>query len=160
MFSPSNRLSSFAAVEALADTASDQLFPTLEGNVNCITLFNHEEIGSQSTSGAQGSLVPTLLNRLSPTPELLGQSIARSFLLSCDVSHAIHPNYSSRHEENHTPKINGGVVIKTNANQSYTSDSIGSFIVKKLIEKKGGRVQEFEIRNDMCVPQGSVVIAG
>ena len=91
------------------------------------------------------------MERLSPTPETLAQSIARSFLISSDVTHAIHPNYASKHEENHAPRMNGGVVIKTNASQRYASDAIGSFIIKKLIEKKGGKVQEFEARNDMYV---------
>ena len=142
----------FAAIEAIANHASIESFPSLEGNVNCIALFNHEEIGSVSTSGAQSSLIPSLLERLSPTPQSLAQSIARSFLVSSDVSHAIHPNYSSKHEENHAPRMNGGVIIKYNANQRYASDSIGSFVVKKLIDKKGGRVQDYEVRNDMYVP--------
>jgi hypothetical protein len=42
-------------------------------------------------------------------------------------------------------------VIKTNAKQRYASDAIGTFVVKQLIEKKGGKVQEFEVRNDMYV---------
>ena len=45
--------------------------------------------------------------------------------------------------------MNGGIVIKTNAKQRYASDAIGSFVVKKLVERKGGRVQEYEVRNDM-----------
>lgn len=49
------------------------------------------------------------------------------------------------------PRINGGVVVKTNASQRYASDAVGTFVVKKLIEKRGGRVQEFEVRNDMYV---------
>ncbi|KAI0693785.1 aspartyl aminopeptidase [Cytidiella melzeri] len=157
VFSPrlDNQFSSFAAVEALAEVSSSEIFPTLEGNVNVIALFNHEEIGSVSSSGAASSLIPTLLGRLSPTPAALAQSIARSFLISSDVGHAIHPNYPSRHEENHAPRMNGGVVIKTNTSQKYASDAVGSFIVKKLIEKRGGKVQEFEARNDM--PCGSTV---
>lgn len=142
---------SFAAVEAIAGHVSTQAFPTLEGNVNCIALFNHEEIGSVSSSGAESSLIPSLLHRLSPTPQAFAQSVARSFLVSSDVGHAVHPNYASKHEENHAPRMNGGVVIKTNASQRYASDAIGSFVVKKLIEKKGGSVQEFEVRNDMYV---------
>jgi aspartyl aminopeptidase len=134
----------------LSDFASSNLFP-LEGNVNCIALFNHEEIGSVSTSGAESSLIPSLLDRLSPTPALLAQSIAKSLLISADMGHAVHPNYASRHEDNHKPCMNGGIVIKTNAKQRYASDAIGTFIVKKLLEKKGGQVQEFEVRNDMCV---------
>jgi aspartyl aminopeptidase len=119
--------------------------------VNVIALFNHEEIGSVSTSGAESSLIPSLLSRLSPGPGPLAQSISRSLLVSCDVGHAIHPNYTSKHEENHAPKINGGVVIKTNAKQRYASDAIGTFVVKKLISQRGGNVQEYEVRNDMSV---------
>ena len=117
--------------------------------MNCIALFNHEEIGSVSTSGAESSLIPFLLQRLSPTPAAHAQSVARSFLVSADMGHAVHPNFTSKHEDNHAPLINGGVVIKTNAKQRYASDAIGSFVVKQLVEKKGGSVQEYEVRNDM-----------
>lgn len=151
IFSPrmDNQFSSFAAVEAIATYASSPEFITLEGNVNCIALFNHEEIGSVSTSGAESSLIPTLLERLSPTPASLAQSISRSFLVSSDMGHAIHPNFTSKHEDNHAPRMNGGIVIKTNAKQRYASDSIGSFLTKALVERKGGQVQEYEVRNDM-----------
>lgn len=121
----------------------------MQGNVNVIALFNHEEIGSVSTSGAMSSLLPMLLNRLSPTPQTYAQSVAESFLLSCDMTHALHPNYTSKHEEKHRPLINGGIAIKTNAKQRYATDAISSFIVKKMIERYGGKVQEFEVRNDM-----------
>ncbi|KAF8221711.1 aspartyl aminopeptidase [Tricholoma matsutake] len=152
IFSPrmDNLVSSFCAVEALTESASSQLFPSLEGNVNCIALFNHEEIGSVSTSGAESSLIPTLLNRLSDTPATLAQSISRSFLISADMGHALHPNYKSKHEDQHTPRMNGGVIIKTNAKQRYASDAVTSFIVKQLVERKGGKVQEYEVRNDMA----------
>lgn len=65
------------------------------------------------------------------------------------MGHAIHPNYKAKHETQHKPMMNGGIVIKTNAKQRYASDAITSFIVKKLVERKGGKVQEFEVRNDM-----------
>jgi len=65
------------------------------------------------------------------------------------MGHAIHPNYIQKHEENHKPVMNGGIVIKTNAKQRYTSDAIGSFLVKQLVESHGGSVQEYEVRNDM-----------
>jgi aspartyl aminopeptidase len=155
IFSPrmDNQFSSFCALDALVGNLSSNSL--LEGNVNCIALFNHEEIGSVSSTGAESNLIPSLLSRLSPTPDLLAQSINKSFLVSCDMGHAIHPNYMSKHEENHQPRINGGVVIKTNAKQRYSSDALGSFLVKKLIERKGGKVQEYEARNDM--PCGSTV---
>ncbi|EMD40624.1 hypothetical protein CERSUDRAFT_111203 [Gelatoporia subvermispora B] len=152
IFSPrlDNQFSSWAAVEAIATFAHANDLTVLEGNVNCIALFNHEEIGSVSTSGAESSLIPSLVQRLSPSPAAYAQSIARSFLVSADMGHAIHPNYTSKHEDNHAPKVNGGIVIKTNAKQRYASDAIGSFIIKKLVERKGGKVQEFEVRNDMA----------
>ncbi|KAJ3788818.1 aspartyl aminopeptidase [Lentinula aff. detonsa] len=155
IFSPrmDNQFSSFCAVDAIIGSVSSNSL--LEGNVNCIALFNHEEVGSVSSTGAESNLIPSLLSRLSPTPDLLAQSIASSFLVSCDMGHAIHPNYYNKHEENHQPRINGGIIIKTNAKQRYTSDAVGSFLVKKLVEKKGGKVQEYEARNDM--PCGSTV---
>ena len=75
-------------------------------------------------------------------------TVAKSFLISADMGHAIHPSYPSRYEENHQPRMNSGVVIKTNAKQRYSSDAIGTFLVRKLIERRGGKVQEFEVRND------------
>ena len=136
-------------MEALAEYATADNFSIHKGNVNCIALFNHEEVGSVSTSGADSSLVPSLLNRLSPTPASFSQSISRSFLISCDMTHALHPNYVSKHEENHRPIINSGITIKTNVKQRYATDTISSFIVKQLIERKGGKVQQFVARNDM-----------
>lgn len=120
----------------------------MEGNVNCIALFNHEEIGSVSTSGAESSLITSLLQRLSPGSGTHAQSVAKSFLISADMSHAVHPNYVAKYEENHQPKMNGGIVLKTNAKQRYATDAVGAFLVKKLVEKKGGKVQDFEVRND------------
>ncbi|KAG6335536.1 hypothetical protein ID866_3566 [Astraeus odoratus] len=151
IFSPrlDNQFSSFCAVEALATYAESPVFKASKGNVNCIALFNHEEVGSVSTTGAESSLIPFLLQRLSPTPPLYARSVALSFLVSADMGHAVHPNYSSKHEENHRPLVNGGMIIKTNAKQKYTSDAISTFLFKKLVERKGGRVQEFEVRNDM-----------
>ncbi|KAF8341629.1 aspartyl aminopeptidase [Cantharellus anzutake] len=155
IFSPrlDNLMSTFCAVEAICESVSSENFARVEssraGQVNVIACFNHEEVGSVSASGAQGSLVPQLLSRLSPTPSLLSSSIAHSLLISADMGHAVHPNHSSKHEENHRPKLNGGVVIKTNADQRYSTDAIGTFLVRQLIEKRGGNVQEFEVRNDM-----------
>jgi aspartyl aminopeptidase len=119
--------------------------------VNCIALFNHEEIGSVSTSGAESSIIPSFLNRLSPDPQTLGKSIARSFLISSDMGHAVHPNYDEKHEKNHRPKLNQGIVVKTNASQRYASDAISTFLVKRLVGRTKGKVQEFEVRNDMLV---------
>ena len=138
-------------MEALATFAASPAFAALEGNANCIALFNHEEIGSVSTTGAQSSLLPLLLQRLAPAPDAHARAVARSFLVSADMGHAVHPNFPAKHEDNHAPRVNGGVVVKTNAKQRYASDAVGAFVVKRLVARTGGAVQEFEVRNDMCV---------
>ncbi|KAJ7781348.1 aspartyl aminopeptidase [Mycena metata] len=152
VFSPrlDNQFSTFCSVEALAQSVQAPDFNTLEGNVICLCAFNHEEIGSVSTSGADSNLLPSLINRLSPTPGTFAQSVSKSFLISADMGHAVHPNYTSKHEDNHKPRMNGGVVIKTNAKQRYATDAVTSFMVKQLVERKGGQVQEYEVRNDMA----------
>jgi len=152
IFSPrlDNLFSSFTAIEAITEFASSSSFSSVQGNVNCIALFNHEEIGSVSNSGAESSLLPSFIERLSPTPSAFGRSIARSFLVSSDMGHGIHPNYTAKHEDRHKPMLNGGVVVKTNAKQRYATDAIGAFIIRKLIEPHGGSVQEYEVRNDMA----------
>lgn len=142
-------LLSFCAVEALSQSVEGIASYDRKGNVNAIALFNHEEIGSVSSTGAESSIIPSFLNRLSPTPETFNQTIARSFLISADMGHAIHPNYLSKHEENHRPVLNGGIILKVNAKQKYTTDAIGSFVVKRLLERHGGKVQTYEVRNDM-----------
>ncbi|KAH7105570.1 aspartyl aminopeptidase [Auriculariales sp. MPI-PUGE-AT-0066] len=147
IFSPrmDNQFSSFCAVDALINSVSNG--PT-GGATNAIVLFNHEEIGSGSTIGAQSDLVDLLVGRLDADR-------SKSFIISSDMGHAVHPSYKDKHQDEHKPLINQGVVIKTNASQRYATDSIGSFLVRRLVEKRGGRVQQFEVRNDM--PCGSTV---
>jgi aspartyl aminopeptidase len=96
-----NQLSSFCAAHAMASYASSAAFRSATGAVPAIALFNHEEVGSVSSSGAQSSLVPALLAALGG--DAAPRATARSFLLSCDVGHAVHPNYTSKHEQNHRP---------------------------------------------------------
>ncbi|KAF8514863.1 aspartyl aminopeptidase [Hysterangium stoloniferum] len=139
-----NLFSSFCAVDALVQASNDA-----GSNVSCICLFNHEEVGSDSSTGAAGSLLPFLIQRLSPDAAAHAQSVAKSFLISADMGHAVHPSYPDKHEENHRPRINGGIALKVNHNQKYTSDAVGLFFIRKLAERKGIKVQEFVSRNDM-----------
>lgn len=64
----------------------------------------------------------------------------------------MHPSYPGKHERNHKPVLNGGVAIKTNAGQRYTSEGVGTFIVKQLAAARGRTLQQYEVPNDMCVP--------
>lgn len=82
-------------------------------------------------------------------PDSYAASIRKSFIMSVDQCHAIHPNYASKHEANHAPLMNKGVVMKINSNQRYTTNGITGFIVREVVRKAGiTPVQEFVVRND------------
>jgi aspartyl aminopeptidase len=69
-------------------------------------------------------------------------------ILSVDMAHAVHPNYASKHEKSHSPRINGGVVIKSNVNQRYSTVGVTGFFVRELGRRAGVPLQEFSVRND------------
>ena len=64
------------------------------------------------------------------------------------MAHAVHPNYSEKHQAQHAPKIHEGIVLKINANQRYMTDSVGSSVLKVLANKAEVPIQEFIVRND------------
>lgn len=92
-----------------------------------MALFDHEEPGSTSATGAAGSLLPRILERIALTlgwdRESFLRWLAASLLISVDMAHAVHPNYPERHEPGHHPALNGGPVIKVNSNQRYATES-------------------------------------
>ena len=116
---------------------------------------DHEEVGSKSTSGAEGSFLENTLRRVFSDYEEYVMMLRSSIMLSCDNAHAVHPNYASKHDENHTPYINKGCVIKVNANQRYASNSktISRFI--NIASSLAEPLQNFVMRNDM--PCGSTI---
>jgi aspartyl aminopeptidase len=113
-----------------------------------IALFDHEEVGSASISGAGGSFLGEVIERL-VGPACMPAVIRRSFLVSADMAHAVHPNYPSKHEEAHKPRMGGGVVVKHNANQRYATTNLSCFLFKRCAELAGVPVQEFVVRQDM-----------
>ena len=122
---------------------------------------------SASASGAGSPIIEEAIERI--TSALCTQSNSstlnhdsyaaskrKSFILSVDQAHAIHPNYASKHEVNHSPLMNKGVVMKINSNQRYTTNGITGFIMREISRKAGiTPVQEFVVRND-C-PCGSTI---
>ena len=110
---------------------------------------DHEEVGSESTSGAGGSFLENTLRRMYGDYEEYMKMITTSLMISADNAHAIHPNYPDKHDSKHAPYINKGTVIKVNANQRYASNSktISTFMnVAKSINEP---YQEFVTRSDM-----------
>jgi aspartyl aminopeptidase len=82
-------------------------------------------------------------------------AIKKSFIISADMAHAVHPNYSAKHQSQHSPKLNNGIVIKTNFNQRYMTDGVSGSILRLLAKKAEVPVQEFVVRNDS--PCGSTI---
>jgi len=116
---------------------------------NLLVCSDHEEVGSVSTSGAQGSFLESVLLRLSSNSEQHHRMLQRSMMISADNAHAVHPNYSDKHDSDHGPKINHGPVIKTNANQRYATNSDTSATFRQLCEQVEVPVQDFVVRTDM-----------
>ena len=110
---------------------------------------DHEEVGSESSSGAGGSFLENTLRRMFSDYDEYMQMIRSSLMISADNAHAIHPNYPSKHDAKHAPYINKGVVIKVNANQRYASNAttISKFLhVATTLEEP---IQQFVTRSDM-----------
>lgn len=110
---------------------------------------DHEEVGSDSTSGAGGSFLESTLKRMFVEFDDYVAMARSSMMISADNAHAIHPNYPDKHEPNHAPYINDGVVIKVNANQRYASNSktVATFLANA--KKAGMQTQKFVTRSDM-----------
>jgi aspartyl aminopeptidase len=150
-----NLASCWAAIEALLDVAASGKGTTAP----VICLFDHEEIGSVSDRGAGSSMLPALLERVVAASgggaEALPRALARSACLSADMAHATHPNYSDRHDPQHWVALNGGPVLKVNANVRYATDAPGSALVHLAAEQASVPLQLLAMRSDL--PCGSTI---
>jgi len=118
---------------------------------NCLLLCsNHEEIGSASVAGAQGTFLSSVLNRILPNPGLFSRTMNNSYFLSLDNAHATHPNFSEKHDPQHLPILNQGPVIKYNSNQRYATTGRSAALYKTLCEEVDIPVQTFVMNNDMA----------
>ncbi|MBF0143294.1 MAG: M18 family aminopeptidase [Magnetococcales bacterium] len=121
-----------------------------------LACFHHEEVGSLSLQGAAGQFAESVIRRILPRGgEAMARTMARSALLSVDNAHALHPNYGRKHDEGHRPLLNGGIVVKSNANQRYTTDASSGGRLKGLCRRLGVPWQEFAMRADL--PCGSTI---
>ncbi|MEA1955036.1 MAG: M18 family aminopeptidase [Campylobacterota bacterium] len=110
---------------------------------------DHEEVGSESTSGASGSFLENTLKRMYKDYDDYMNMIRTSIMISADNAHAIHPNYPSKHDKEHSPHINKGTVIKVNANQRYASNSTTISKFMRVASKVNEPYQQFVTRSDM-----------
>ena len=118
-----NLASCHCALQALLDENSLQ-----SGQSLVCAFFDHEEVGSESSKGADGSFLSSVLARIASAMQLTdvgySQCLAQSFLISADMAHAYQPNFPLAYEPEHKVLVNQGVVIKTNASQRYASGDI------------------------------------
>jgi aspartyl aminopeptidase len=148
-----NLLSCHAAVQALV--ADD------DGDATRVVVANdHEEVGSGTAEGARGPFLVDTLARIVEAVDGVGvqprvRALARSMLVSADAAHAVHPNYAERHEPEHRPRLGGGPVVKTNANQSYASDAGSTGWITARARDVGITPQHFVVRADL--PCGSTI---
>ncbi|MEA3523879.1 MAG: M18 family aminopeptidase [Campylobacterota bacterium] len=108
---------------------------------------DHEEVGSESTTGAAGPFLEQVLRRIESSEESYIQMLRESLLVSCDNAHAAHPNFADKHEPNHKPQMNQGVVIKINSNQRYASNVLS---MSRFIQASADiKIQKYVTRSDM-----------
>ena len=120
--------------------------------VYCV--FDNEEVGSATKQGAESTFLQDVLMRIVKGmqwdyEEYLIQ-LARSFMISADNAHAVHPNYGDCADPVHRPCLNGGIVIKFNANQKYCTDGVSAAMFKDLCKKAGVACQLFVNRSDVA----------
>ncbi|KAG7900488.1 hypothetical protein KL905_004404 [Ogataea polymorpha] len=170
IFSPrlDNQVTCYCATQGLINSV--QSLDRQEG-IQMISLFDHEEIGSLSAQGADSSFLPNILERLTrPTSLTIDgneygpnnvassyflETMAKSFILSSDMAHGVHPNYTENYESLNKPRLNSGPVIKVNANQRYVTNSPGIVLLKKVADLAKVPLQLFVVRNDS--PCGSTI---
>ena len=158
------------AEEFVASPRLDDLqcvFGCLEGflaakdgeSVPVLAVFHNEEVGSGTRQGADSTFLTDVLRRASAsmgrTEEEYRAAVANSFLVSADNAHAIHPNHPEYADSEEFPVLNGGVVVKYNAAQRYTTDAVSDAVFRQVCREAGVPVQRYSNRADL--PGGSTL---
>lgn len=129
------------------------------GTISVLAAFDHEELGSQTRSGACGPFLSDVLGRiragLGASAEDTARANARSWCLSADAGHSVHPNYPEKHDPRVRPLAGRGPMLKINANQRYASDAHGAAMWRRICEAAEVPTQEFVSNN--TVPCGSTI---
>ncbi|XP_052803416.1 aspartyl aminopeptidase-like [Mya arenaria] len=153
IFSPrlDNLLNAYTAAVGLVNSCSNTSLDS-DPTIRMISLFDNEEVGSQSAQGAGSSFQEYVLRRLSSggSQTAFEEAIPKSYMISADQAHALHPNYSEKHEGNHQPGLHKGIVVKINSNQRYASTAITNTILREIGRIADVPLQDFVVRNDVA----------
>jgi aspartyl aminopeptidase len=129
------------------------------GHSSVCAFFDHEEIGSESIKGANGSFLPDTLQRIALSMGLSDEdyqrTLANSFMISADMAHAYQPNFSSAYEPEHRVTVNKGPVIKLNANHRYATECVSEAMFISWCEGSNTPYQKYSHRTD--IPCGSTI---
>ena len=139
-----NLASCHAALTAICSSNNPQ-------TTSICALFDHEEVGSESATGANGNFLASVVDRicLDFHQEDKLRALAKSFFISADMAHAFHPNFAGSYEPCHHVHVNQGPVIKTNANQRYATDAKSAARFIQLCEQAGVPYQQYAHRTDL-----------
>lgn len=135
-----NLLSCFVAIETLMATDVQESV--------MVVLNDHEEVGSVSTSGADGPFLESVMRRASVDAEFEAVR-ANSLMVSIDNAHGVHPNYPGRHDAEHRPLLNEGPVVKVNANHRYATTALTQGVIERAAEAADVPLQYFSARSDL-----------
>ena len=140
----------YASIRALLDAKPSD-------HVDMACVFDNEEVGSGTRQGADSTFLSEVTRRIVAT---LGggdyeSALARSMMLSADNAHGVHPNHPEKYDENNRVALNGGVVVKFNAAQKYTSDGVSQAVFEEICRRADVPVQHFANRSD--IPGGSTL---
>ena len=142
----------FAAIEAIIDTEESSTIPL-------VALFDNEETGSSTRQGALSDFLCSITKRimlsLGMDEEDMMIAQAKSFMLSADNGHAVHPNYAEKADITSHPRLNGGVLLKYSGNMKYTTDGKSGSFIRALMEDNGIPYQIFSNNSD--IPGGSTL---
>jgi aspartyl aminopeptidase len=147
-----NQASCWAAISALLDSRSGAA-------TQVVALFDHEEVGSESATGAAGPLLEHSLEQIAAAQGISRisflEALSNSSCVSADNAHAVHHNYPERHDLSHGPIINMGPALKLNSNQRYATSSTSAAMFISACSKARVKHQVFVSRNNM--PCGSTI---
>lgn len=128
-------------------------------NLKVYCVFDNEEVGSSTKQGAKSTFLTDTLERINEclgfSREKLLIAAASGFMVSADNGHAVHPNHPEFADKTSRPVVNGGVLIKHNANQKYTTDSISDAMFKTVCKQAEVPYQSYTNRSD--IPGGSTL---
>lgn len=136
----------FAALQGFLSAKEEKSLPVL-------AIFDNEEVGSETKQGARSTFLSDVLYRITKSVggdrDDMTRFLSNSFMISADNAHAVHPNNMSVADPTNRPAINGGIVIKYNANQRYTTDAVSSALFKMILDEAGVKYQTFHNRSDI-----------